>query len=423
MKNIDLIIDNNPRTVQVERYFQVLGNSYLIYSMDKPDSDGNVRINVIKIKDNLEVVPIETNEEWEEIKRTIVGIVNDNRECSKLSITDLDIAPLQNLIVTNDVKALRLPAAVMPYLSANQPIFNSLELTEKALDDKTESLKEMNKDLTNLMDSVGKEFGSNETIIQSKPEEKPLAEAVTPSQSDKLEATMEIIMPTKQSLADENIKVAEAKPKGHFNLKSLFGKKKEKKQEDEQTEVEKDYGVAPAVGETVTSELKSAELDQTEIEQPVAIEKEFTIDVPPMEQKNNVDDIQLDYADLQLDNVSFDQTESCDQDVVVDPEKEIAEKVTTTVEPNGFEFFDTIPSPVIPEPIVLEEKQPETTIDIDHSNFPELEVLELEEDVYYKNKYEEELKKNEDLEKKVAELEQTIQNYQAKLLEIKNIVG
>ena len=77
----------------------------------------------------------------------------------------------------------------------------------------------------------------------------------------------------------------------------------------------------------------------------------------------------------------------------------------------------------MPEPIVLEEKQPETVIDTDRSILPELEVLELEEDVYYKNKYEEELQKTAALEKKVAELEQTIQNYQTKLLEIKDIVG
>ena len=159
------------------------------------------------------------------------------------------------------------------------------------------------------------------------------------------------------------------------------------------------------------------------MDQPVAIEKEFTIGVPPMDQKNIAEDIQLDYADLHIDNISNKQIEFQDQTPVNTFEEEMVEKPASALEPNGFEFFDTIPSPVMPEPIVLEEKQPETVIDTDRSILPELEVLELEEDVYYKNKYEEELQKTAALEKKVAELEQTIQNYQTKLLEIKDIVG
>ncbi len=422
MRNIDLIIDNNPKTVQVERYFQLRGNCYLIYSMDGPDIDGNVRINVVKIKDHHEVLPIEMNDEWEEVKQTIVGIVNDNRECSKLSIKDLDISALQNITVT-DAKALRLPAAVMPYLSANQPVFNSLELTEKALDDKTESLKEMNEDLTNLMDSVGKEFGATETITQYEPENNSSVNVETSTQDDKMEATMEIIMPTKQALADENVKVADSKSKGHFNLKNLFGKKKEKKSEDEEVEVEKNTEVTPTVVETDTPDFNAVETELSSMDQPVAIEKEFTIGVPPMDQKNIAEDIQLDYADLHIDNISNKQIEFQDQTPVNTFEEEMVEKPASALEPNGFEFFDTIPSPVMPEPIVLEEKQPETVIDTDRSILPELEVLELEEDVYYKNKYEEELQKTAALEKKVAELEQTIQNYQTKLLEIKDIVG
>lgn len=422
MRNIDLIIDNNPKTVQVERYFQLRGNCYLIYSMDGPDIDGNVRINVVKIKDHHEVLPIEMNDEWEEVKQTIVGIVNDNRECSKLSIKDLDISALQNITVT-DAKALRLPAAVMPYLSANQPVFNSLELTEKALDDKTESLKEMNEDLTNLMDSVGKEFGATGTITQYEPENNSSVNVETSTQDDKMEATMEIIMPTKQALVDENVKVADSKSKGHFNLKNLFGKKKEKKSEDEEVEVEKNTEVTPTVVETDTPDFNAVETELSSMDQPVTIEKEFTIDVLPMDQKNIAEDIQLDYADLHIDNISNKQIEFQDQTPVNTFEEEMVEKPASALEPNGFEFFDTIPSPVMPEPIVLEEKQPETVIDTDRSILSELEVLELEEDVYYKNKYEEELQKTAALEKKVAELEQTIQNYQTKLLEIKDIVG
>lgn len=108
MKKVELIINGTEQSVTVERYFKLDDQAYVIYSIEGPDADGNVKIFVAKVIDNQQVLPIDTQEEWDRVKNAIVGIVNDNKECNKLGVEDLNYHLLENLEIT-DAKALRLP--------------------------------------------------------------------------------------------------------------------------------------------------------------------------------------------------------------------------------------------------------------------------------------------------------------------------
>lgn len=387
MKTMKLIIDGNSEVVQIERYFRALGNQYLIYSKDGADIDGNVRINIVKIEHD-QVVPILEASEWDALKKVIVEIVNDNRELSKLSIEDLDYQYLENLNIT-DAKALRLPGAIMPYLSANQPDFNSLEVKEQQLDAKVEALKDMNHDLSTMMDEVGKEF----TAAKNQPLEDQTEE--------KMSATMEIIMPSKQLISEaKETKPAQPKEKGHFNFKNLFGKKKNKEEEEvtiEQAPVQEEKIETPVVEENIKPETTL----ENSLEQ---VEK--TLET-------------MDHVEPTLESIVKDTVE---------------EDTKNDESDTGFDFFGQSMESITPEPIVV---TPMTSMPVEIPDIPEnsaaneeevMEILELEEDEY-EEKYAEEQKKVAQLEEKVQELNENIKRleenllqYQQKFDQIKGIV-
>lgn len=400
MKNINLIIDGELQTVKVERYFKNMDHAYIIYSIDEPDTDGNVKIFIAKIKNHNQVLLIDTQEEWNEIKNLIVGIVSDNKEEIKLDIEDLNYKILENLeIDSTAIKALRLPVAVMPYLSANMPDFNNFELIEQeyALEEKTEALKEINANLTTLMDEMSKEFSMSENLVENN----------SPKENE-LEATMEIIMPSKITIDKENTENEESKKKkGKFSLKSLFGKKEtleEDKVEEEKTE-------------TIIEQLSEQIVHETELPTPVELD--------PIVVEN--DNIVLETADLNLENINMnDSLENKEQDLLVEPEiNYIIESNNVDLPQNmsaGFEFFDVPEMPeikILPREIELEELPFTSSIQEEET----MEILDLDEDINYKKMYEEEKKNKEILEEKNNELEQIIKDYQTKLAQIKDIVG
>lgn len=418
-----LMINDNSEVVQVERYFRALNNQYLIYSQDGADIDGNVRINVIKI-DNDQVVPIEESTEWEALKEIIVDIVNDNRELSKLSVEDLDYQYLENLNVTN-VQALRLPSAVMPYLSANQPDFNSLELNEQQLDAKVEALKDMNQDLATMMDEVGKEFATTTNQDEAGKVE------------EKMGATMEIIMPSKQMISEtKEDKAVSKKEKGHFNLKNLFGKKKKKKEEVdviEETSIQPvqtdDMIVDTPVVEEVTNEVPVMEEIPTSIEETPIVDaintsnEDIAVIEDPFMQPLATEEVVTDAPVV----------EEVTNDVPVMEEKPTSiEEIKLEEQNSGFDFFETNQENVIPEPIVV---TPEIQVTNEIPYIPEvateeepMEILELEEEKY-KKLYEEEQQKVTLLEAQVQalsgnikSLEESLFQYKQRLNEIKSIV-
>ena len=396
MKNINLIIDGELQTVKVERYFKNMDHAYIIYSIDEPDTDGNVKIFIAKIKNHNQVLLIDTQEEWNEIKSLIVGIVSDNKEENKLDIEDLNYKVLENLeIASTAIKALRLPVAVMPYLSANMPNFNNFELIEQecALEEKTETLKEINANLTTLMNEMSKEFSISENLGENNSQKE-----------SELEATMEIIMPSKITIDKENAEQEENKnKKGKFSLKSLFGKKEtldENKIEEEKQE-------------TTMEQLSEQIVHETELPKPVELD-------PIVVEGDN---LVLEPVDLNLENINI--TDNYENKEQLEPEIDyIIESNKLDIPQNmsaGFEFF-TVPEmseiEILPREIELEKLPSENSIQKEET----MEILDLDEDINYKKLYEEEKKNKEMLEKRNNELEQTIKDYQAKLAQIKDIV-
>lgn len=395
MKKVELIINGIVQSVTIERYFKLADQAYVIYSDGIADADGNVKIFVAKVVDNEQVLPIDTQEEWDRVKNAIVGIVNDNKECNKLGVEDLNYHLLENLKIT-DARALRLPVAVMPYLSANTPDFNNIELSEneQALEEKTESLKEINADLTNLMDEVSQEFSK-----------------VEDNTDEKLEATMEIIMPSKP-LKDE--KEEHKKKKGKFSLKNIFGKKShedtEEVKEEEKTEVALEQPVtmdAPAeipsdVEQSIATEQQNETTNEivheTELPTPVALDPIVVDDIPVVEKEEQTSIIPEPTIEYSVSEPAND---------AIELPKDMS---------SGFEFFNVNEAPTN---VVTEE----ITKDVDTTAKEEpMEILEVNDDSEYKKLYEEEKKNNEMLEEKNKKLEELIQAYHEKLTQIRDIV-
>ena len=427
MKSLSLIIDNNPSIVQVERYFLSHGNAYLIYSTNDKDVDGNVKIYVAKIDENQKVVTIDSSDEWDQIKKDIVNIVNDNKECCKLSVEDLDFSNLNNLEITS-AKALRLPSAVMPYLSTNQPQFShlTLEQQEQKLDEKAQSLKEINQDLTALMGEVEKQFP--QVPIES--------EEVTPSTNSDMEATMEIIMPNTET-SDASTEAQETKEK--FRFKNLFGKKKEKSiPVVEQTE---EIPVTPA--DTNGTIVEQTDLPEPTPIEPIPVEEAASLEIPRLEKQDihqktmdlintpvneNIDENnkELEIEPLEKQDIyqrKIDLANSTSSENIEDsntqvPEVEQLEQIELPTLPETDEEIatpdlsvDSIFEPVVETPNTSESKEKTNTI----------EILNVEQDEY-EQEYELLKSENKRLNEKISELEQELQACKEKLEQVKNIV-
>lgn len=407
MKSISLLIDNNPKIVQVERYFSSHGNAYLIYSENDRDQDGNVKIFVAKIEDNNKVVAIESDEEWTQVKKDIVEIVNDNKECTKLDVEDLDFSLLNNLEITS-VKALRLPSAVMPYLSANQPQFSyiNLETQEQKLDDKTQKLKDINEDLTNLMGEV-------ERQVTNTVKEEPSVDIN--HEDDKLSATMEIIMPSQSEV------VKEPEKKEKFSIKNLFGKKKheEKHEEEKSLEIESptndpvesvnDVQIPTIVEETNLPQPTELEpipvANQNVLESKIGYLEKPSIQIP-MDSNNVTDNSIINEIAPSIDVVNL---ENHFENPNMEQDSMSSNEIEPSITPVGFDFFDSIP--------VAENISNESMND----TISNIEILNIDEDDY-KEEYKKLQRKNEELENKIAIMEKELENYQRKLSEVKNIV-
>lgn len=388
MKNINLLINNSPKIVQVERYFLSRQNSYLIYSEDGQDLDGNVKIYVAKIINNNRVAPIELQDEWDAVKKDIIGIVNANKEQSNLLIQDMDYRILNNLEITSS-KALRLPNSVMPYLRANQPEFNvsTIDQNERALAQKTISLQEMNQELKSLMNQVERQFDTMQTA----------PEISNPEPKDPLEATMEVIMPTSAFNRTENEKEDIRKEK--FSLKSLFGIKKEEENITnlKQGMSNKSVISRPEIKTRTTREAQNSIVSESDMPKPKTLEPITINDKAAIQEKtksveNKV--IEIPVAPVgEVENISQKPYYSAPvsrQTMVA--EERLAQKQ------NEFEFFDAMTSEI-----------PQRVNIADNGDG-------------YKSRYENTIKENQELKEQVLDLEKKLNDYKHILGEIKNIV-
>lgn len=386
MKNINLLINNSPKIVQVERYFLSRGNSYLIYSEDGQDSDGNVKIYVAKIINNHRVAPIELQDEWDAVKKDIIGIVNANKENTNLLIQDLDYRILNNLEITSS-KALRLPNSVMPNLRANQPEFNSssFQQNEQALEQKTISLQEMNQELKNLMNQVERQFDTTQNTVEISNSEP----------KDPLEATMEVIMPTSAFNASTNAKGDSRKEK--FSLKSLFGVKKE---EENRLDLKQESTNKSGMQKTetrsrLTRNPQNSVVSESEMPKPKTLEP-ITI----TENTSNVEKTrQTENKTIEIPVAPVGEVEQTPKSFYYNsPVSSVSPKEKTEPMQVGFEFFDAMTSE-IPQRVNINGNPDE-----------------------YKSKYENTIKENQELKEQVLDLEKKLNDYKHILGEIKNIV-
>lgn len=434
MKEINIKINGMDNLVKVQRYFSNEDGSYLIYSQDESDSDGNVKIYVAKVVDNNQVIAINTPEEWDRVKKTIVGIINDNKEFTKLDVQDLDSKVLNNLEIT-DVRALRLPNAVMQYLSANQPEFSTIDLSEneKALEEKTESLKNMNVELNTMLNNVQTSTVASEEVSKEEVEEKTLENSEVTNE-EKMSATMEIIMPTKQTIHNNNEEHPKKK-KGKFNFKSLFGIKEDEEEDVKEENVSESMETPtepiqameeitnsqetvtppvepivsiPQVSENVEEEVKDLEnkiVDKSELPDPTPLN--------PIVVENSVDSVhQIDVQPINIEPIIPEPILNNNQEAVITPIEPSKEEITN--DNSGFDFFDNLPKPSIATNV-------QETVAAPVEPVSQMEVLTLEEDLKYKKLYEESEEKIKELENKIFEMEKSIEIYEAKLKEIKNI--
>ena len=378
MKNINLLINNSPKIVQVKRYFLSRDNAYLIYSDDNLDSDGNVKIYVAKIINNNRVAPIELQDEWDAVKKDIIGIVNANKENTRLLVQDMDYTNLNNLEITSS-KALRLPGAVMPYLSANQPVFSAAEIEKKeqTLERKTISLQEMNQELD-----------TSPTISNIE----------TTEVKDPLEATMEVIMPT-SSKTNEHLTRDDSK-KEKFSLKSLFGIKKE---EENITNMSQE-----PLTRVPTLQVK------TTYNEPIKENKTTIVSESDLPKPKQLEPITIAENSLNMGKTRTGETKTIE--IPVAPVGEV-ESIPPTLHYNepvshqtisqiekptnnyvGFEFFDAMTSE-IPQRVNLSNN-----------------------DVEYKSRYENTIRENQELKEQVVDLKKKLDDYKNMLVEIKNIV-
>ncbi len=181
MEKINVKIGNNDTDIDVLRYYEINSNKYLLFMNNNNFQETNTKIFVSKILKE-KTVNIEDEEEWNEIKNSIVGIVNDNKELTKLDILDLNTTQILNIEITS-ARALILPTNIIEYISANRPLFNSLNTGKDAkLDEKTNDLRVMNQQLTNMMEEV-------ENSISSEVKGEDELEIIMPSNGDIMEYT------------------------------------------------------------------------------------------------------------------------------------------------------------------------------------------------------------------------------------------
>ncbi|MBE6138854.1 MAG: hypothetical protein E7173_03900 [Firmicutes bacterium] len=103
--------------VDVIRYFRMNSIEYLIFSLNEVDDGGYAKLYVSKIVDGVGQT-IEDDVEWNLIKDTIKNIIKSNKDNAPLSITDLNVNGVNNLLVI-DRKIFKLNDSLLQLLMAN----------------------------------------------------------------------------------------------------------------------------------------------------------------------------------------------------------------------------------------------------------------------------------------------------------------
>ena len=107
--------------VDVIRYFKENGSKYLIFSMDEVDGNGYLQLYVSRIEDfggKYNMLNITDDTEWDNFKKAIHGIVNNNR-AGIPNTNDIDFKPLEGTVI-NQFRIFKLKKDVAETLSQNK---------------------------------------------------------------------------------------------------------------------------------------------------------------------------------------------------------------------------------------------------------------------------------------------------------------
>lgn len=119
------ILTDKGTSVNLIRYFMLNNKQFLIYSdaSEGSDAQGHLTIHIseIKVSDYI-VADTVSDEDWENIKNIIKGIVNANKNNQPLPIEDLDYNTIDGVNIVGG-KALKLMANYVDLLKLNQPKF------------------------------------------------------------------------------------------------------------------------------------------------------------------------------------------------------------------------------------------------------------------------------------------------------------
>ena len=125
MNNINILINNENKTVQVVRYFENQDSRYLIYSLNEKDEQGYIKLYAVKVVESDGVLigaGIIDDNEWMNVKNIIKVIVKENKEGKPVSVRDLDVSKLVGFPI-NDGRIFKLGVELANMLSANQVVY------------------------------------------------------------------------------------------------------------------------------------------------------------------------------------------------------------------------------------------------------------------------------------------------------------
>lgn len=139
-------------TINVVRYFELNGSSYLIFSLNEIDDGGYVKLYISKIINGVGNT-ITDDVEWNLVKDTIKDIIKRNKDGIPNGINDLNEIVLSNMII-NDQKVFKLNDSLMQLLSANKNVktVNDIVIEENVNDNSS---------------NLGQQFESNNDSLGS----------------------------------------------------------------------------------------------------------------------------------------------------------------------------------------------------------------------------------------------------------------
>lgn len=123
MKKITLVMKNNHKqSVNVVRYFELLGNKYLIYTLNEIDHNDYQTLYVVKEMKELGspiLQNIRDDEDWDILKQNIRNMIKELKNGAPVTFVDLNSSRLEGLYVA-DARIFKLAKAIVDVLTIQE---------------------------------------------------------------------------------------------------------------------------------------------------------------------------------------------------------------------------------------------------------------------------------------------------------------